>query len=163
MTNGWNFLVLNWQLLYKNLLDGQFPWVIYSRQSYCSYNQFNNGCRSGYIFTARDKLLARNENQREKRQHQQKQRKTNKNKHLKKTPYPWQHKNGKNTIETDQIDGSKWETQFYQNGNIRFGLLKVESHKNAEFEQKVISLEERVGRDREFTYVLNKQKNALSP
>ena len=98
MTIGWNFLVLNWQLLYKNLLDGQFPWVIYNRQSYCSYNQFNNGCRSGYIFTARDKILARDENQREKRQQQQKQRKTNKNKHLKKIHNPWQHKDGTNTL-----------------------------------------------------------------
>ena len=48
--------------------------------------------------------------------------------------------------------------QFYQNGSIRFGLLKVESHKNAKFEQEMISLEERVDWDREFTYVLNNQK-----
>ena len=84
MTIGWNFLVLNGQLLYKNLLDGQFPRLIYNRQGYCFFNQFNNGCWSGYIFKARDKILARNENQREKRQQQQKQQKTNKNKHLKK-------------------------------------------------------------------------------
>ena len=32
------------------------------------------------------------------------------------------------------------------------------SHKNAEFEQEMVSLEERVDRDREFTHVLNKQK-----
>ena len=32
------------------------------------------------------------------------------------------------------------------------------SHKNAEFEQEIVSLEERVDRDREFTHVLNKQK-----
>ena len=43
-------------------------------------------------------------------------------------------------------------------GALDFGLLEVESHKNAEFEQETISLEERVDRDREFTYVLNKQK-----
>ena len=110
MTIGWNLLVLNWQLPYKNLLDGQFPWVIYNRQSYCSYNHIHNGCRSGYIF------------------------------------------------KTDQIDRSKWETQFYQNGNIRFGLFQFESHKNAEFEQKMMSLEETIDRDREFTHVLNKQK-----
>ena len=48
--------------------------------------------------------------------------------------------------------------QFYQNGSIRFSVLEVESHKNAEFEQEIISLEERVDRDREFTDVLNKQK-----
>ena len=53
--------------------------------SYCSYNQFSKGCLSGCIFTARDKILARNEKEREKRQEQHKQRKTNKNKHLKKT------------------------------------------------------------------------------
>ena len=40
-----------------------------------TYNQFNNGCRNRCIFTARDKFLTRNENQREKKQQQQKQRK----------------------------------------------------------------------------------------
>ena len=58
----------------------------------------------------------------------------------------------------DQIDRSKWETQFYQNGNIRFGLFQFESHKNAEFEQEMMSLEERIDRDKEFTHALNKQK-----
>ena len=48
--------------------------------------------------------------------------------------------------------------QFYHNGSIRYGLLKVESHKNAEFEQENISLEERVDWDRGFTDVLNRQK-----
>ena len=37
--------------------------------------------------------------------------------------------------------------------------MEVESHKNPEFEQETISLEERVDQDREFTYVLNKQKS----
>ena len=64
----------------------------------------------------------------------------------------------KYSSKTDQVDGSKWETQFYQNGSIRFGLLEVKSHKNADFEQETISLEKRVDRDREFTYVLNRQK-----
>ena len=32
------------------------------------------------------------------------------------------------------------------------------SHKNAEFEQETISLEEKVDRDREFTYILSKRK-----
>ena len=44
---------------------------------------------------------------------------------------------------------SEWEHQIW------FGLLEVESHKIAEFEQETISLEERVvDRDRQFTYVL---------
>ena len=59
--------------------------------------------------------------------------------------------------KTDQIDGSKWETQFYQNGNIRFGLFQFERHKNPEFEKEMMSLEERVVRDRGL-HVLNKQK-----
>ena len=96
MTIGWNLLVLNWQLLYKNLLNGQFPWVIYNRQSYCSYNQFNNGCRSGYIFNARDKILAINENQRDNSsKSNEKQTKINISKKL---HNPWQHKNGTNTL-----------------------------------------------------------------
>ena len=37
-------------------------------------------------------------------------------------------------------------------------FLEVESRKNAEFEQETILLEEKVDGDREFTYVLNKQK-----
>ena len=37
---------------------------------YYSYNQFNSGCRCGCIFTARDKILARNENESEKRKQQ---------------------------------------------------------------------------------------------
>ena len=60
--------------------------------------------------------------------------------------------------KTDQVDGSKWETQLYQNGSIRFGLSEVESHINAEIEQDTISLEERVDRGREFTYVFDRQK-----
>ena len=36
--------------------------------------------------------------------------------------------------------------------------MEVESHKNADFEQETISLEERVDRDNEFAYILNKQK-----
>ena len=43
-------------------------------------------------------------------------------------------------------------------GDIRFGLFQFESHKNAEFEQDMMSLEGRIDRDREFTHVLNKQK-----
>ena len=39
--------------------------------------------------------------------------------------------------------------------------MEVESHENAEFEQETISLEERVDRDRELTYVLNRQKLRL--
>ena len=46
---------------------------------------------------------------------------------------------------------------IYQNGNIRFGLFQFESDKNVEFEQEMMSLEERIDRDREFTHVLNKQ------
>ena len=64
--------------------------------------------------------------------------------------------------KTDQIHRSKWETQFYQNGNIRFGLFQFESHKNAECEQEMMSLEERIDRDREFKHVLNKQKLRFS-
>ena len=102
--------------------------------------------------------MTTDENQRKKRQQQQKQRKTNKKKHLKKIHNPWQHKDGTNTlvklIRLMEVNGR----QFYQNGSIRFGLLEVESHKNAEFEQEMISLEERVDCDREFTDVLNRQK-----
>ena len=134
-------------------MDGQFPCVIYNRQSCCSYNKFSNGCQSGNILTARHKILVRNENQRDKRQYQQKQRKTKTN-ISKKFHNPGQHKNGTNT----QIDGSIWETQFYQNRSIKFGLLEVESHRNAEFEKETISMEERVDREIEFTYVLNEQK-----
>ena len=36
--------------------------------------------------------------------------------------------------------------------------LKVDIRKNAEFEHEMILLEEKVDRDREFTYVLNKQE-----
>ena len=53
--------------------------------------------------------------------------------------------------------GVNWR-QRYQNGSIRFDLLEVDSHKNAEFEQEMTLLEERVDRDREFTDVLNRQK-----
>ena len=60
--------------------------------------------------------------------------------------------------KTDQIDGSNWEIQFYQNDSIRFGRLEFEGHGNAEFEQEMVSLEERVDRDREFAHVLSKQK-----
>ena len=96
MTTGWNLLVLNWQLLYKNLLDWQFPWVIYNLQSYCSYNQFNSGCRSGYIFNARGNILARYENQRDNSsKSNEKKIKTNISKKL---HNPWQHKNGRNTL-----------------------------------------------------------------
>ena len=88
---------------------------------------------------------------------QQKQQKANKNKNLKKLHNPRQQilykKWYKYSNKTDQIDGSNWETQFYQNGSIRFGLLELESHGNAEFEQEMISLKERVDQDREFTHV----------
>ena len=60
--------------------------------------------------------------------------------------------------KTNQIDESNWETQFYQNGSIRFGILEFEIHGNAEFEQEMISLEERVDQNTEFTLVLNKQR-----
>ena len=50
--------------------------------------------------------------------------------------------------KTDQIDGSKWEIKFYQNGSIRFGLFQFESHKNADFEQEMIGN----------LHLLNKQK-----
>ena len=36
---------------------------------------------------------------------------------------------------------------------MRFGIFQFESHKNADFEQKMMSLEERVDRDREFTHI----------
>ena len=49
-----------------------------------THSLFNNGCRSGCMLIARDKISARNENQKEKRQQQQKQQ-TNENKHFKKT------------------------------------------------------------------------------
>ena len=52
------------------------------QHNYCSYNQFNSGCRSGCIFTARDNILARNENKGEKRKQQQKQKQANKSKNL---------------------------------------------------------------------------------
>ena len=45
--------------------------------------------------------------------------------------------------KSDQIEGSKWEIQFYQNGSIRFGLFQFESNKNAEFEQEMVSLEKK--------------------
>ena len=60
--------------------------------------------------------------------------------------------------KTNQIDESNWETQFYQNGSIRFGILEFDIHGNAEFEQEMISLEERVDQNTEFTLVLNKQR-----
>ena len=37
---------------------------------FCS--EFNSGCRSSYIFTSKDNILGRSENEREKRQQQQK-------------------------------------------------------------------------------------------
>ena len=46
------------------------------------------------------------------------------------------------TDKTDQIDESDWETQFYQNESIRFGLWEFETHGNAKFEQVMISMEE---------------------
>ena len=51
-----------------------------------THSLFNNGCRSGCMVIARDKISARNENQKEKRQQQQKQQQKNENKHFKKTP-----------------------------------------------------------------------------
>ena len=50
----------------------------------------------------------------------------------------------KHSNKTGQVDGSKWETQFYQNSSIKFCLLGVEVQKNADFEQEKISLEETV-------------------
>ena len=67
----------------------------------------------------------------------------------------------KYTNKTDQIDGRDWEIQFYQNGSIRLSLLEFEIHGNGKFEQKMISLEEILDQDREFTHVLNKQKCVL--
>ena len=52
----------------------------------------------------------------------------------------------------------KQTSLIYQNGNIRFGIFQFKSHKNAKFEQEMMSLEVRIDRDREFTHVLNKQK-----
>ena len=45
--------------------------------------------------------------------------------------------------KTDQIDGNTWETQFHQNRGIKFGLFEFETYRNSEFEQEMISLEER--------------------
>ena len=53
--------------------------------------------------------------------------------------------------KTDQIDGINWETQFDQNGTVRFILLEFEIHENAGLNKKMISLEERVDQDWEFT------------
>ena len=44
-------------------------------------------------------------------------------------------KQHKYSNKTDQINGGNWETQFYQNRSIRFGILEFEIHRNAEFEQ----------------------------
>ena len=57
--------------------------------TYCSYVQFNSGCCNSCIFIARAKILARNENEREKYKNDSKtaarpQTKTNKNTYLKK-------------------------------------------------------------------------------
>ena len=70
----------------------------------------------------------------------------------------------KNSIIYDNIKKVQihyWEIQFYQNGSIRLSLLEFEIHGNGKFEQKMISLEEILDQDREFTHVLNKQKCVL--
>ena len=132
--------------------------------TYYSYNQFNNGCRSRCIFTARDKILTRNENQgekkqqqqkqRKKQQHQQQQQKTSQKSSIIHSNWNWY----KYSNKTDQIDGSNWETHFCQNGSIRFGLLKFDIHGNAEFDQEMTSLEKSIDPYRKFTHGLNKQK-----
>ena len=59
--------------------------------------------------------------------------------------------------KTDQIDGNTWETQFHQNRGIKFGLFEFETYRNSEFEQEMISLEERDEQIKNL-HVLNKQK-----
>ena len=112
---------------------------------FCSYSQFSNGCRSGCIFTAREKNLTRNENQREKRQKQQNNKKQTKANISKKLHNLWQHKNGTNTliklIRLTEVTGTHY---FIRTGasdlvfsNLRFldmlGLNKKWYHWKKEF------------------------------
>ena len=98
MIIGWIVLVLKWQMFYENLLDGQFPWVIYNRQSYCSYNQFNNDCRSGYIFLLEIKFRPEMKTEEKRDNNSKSNEKQTKTNISKKLHNPWQHKNGTNTL-----------------------------------------------------------------
>ena len=67
MTIALNVTGSYWRLIYKNLLNWCFPWVIYisqcqqQRDNSCSYNQFYRAVRSDCIFIVRNSILARNE------------------------------------------------------------------------------------------------------